>query len=143
MPKVENTGAEMVGLDATVEPTKTMAPAPAERCCMTRTLSDYLYPCSRRESTWTVTIMTPRRRGKDIPRLPLSAFSPTSDTFPLPPTPSIVTPAGIVDAHLHLARDAHGALHAHTAHLIPARKRAVVLSSGGHSAEAIVASQQS
>jgi len=75
-----------------------------------------------------------RRKGKEIPRLPLSAFGPpdpTSDTYPLqvPPTPSLLTPGGLVDAHLN------------TAH--PAHTRAVVLSPRGHAAGAIVQSLQS
>ncbi|KAG2146476.1 uncharacterized protein EDB93DRAFT_1086261 [Suillus bovinus] len=45
-----------------------------------------------------------RRRPKNLPSLPLSAFSPpstgTSDMFPLPPTPSAVFPGEVVDAHL-------------------------------------------
>ncbi|KAG8214024.1 hypothetical protein J3R82DRAFT_10779 [Butyriboletus roseoflavus] len=89
----------------------------------------------------------PRRRGKDIPRLPLSAFSPpntgTSDTFPLPPTPSLITPSGLVDSHLQISLDAAGRYEADISHLKSARKRAVVLSSKGHSAEAILASLQS
>lgn len=91
--------------------------------------------------------MTPRRRGKDIPRLPLSAFSPpstgTSDTFPIPPTPSLIVPSGVVDSHLQISLDAAGRYDADIAHLQSARKRAVVLSSGGHSAESIVRSLQS
>lgn len=73
------------------------------------------------------------RKGKEIPRLPLSAFGPpdpgTSDTYPLqvPPTPSLLTPTGIVDAHLKTTLE----------------KRAVVLSPRGQSAGAIVSSLQS
>lgn len=84
------------------------------------------------------------RKGKEIPRLPLSAFNPpntgTSDTFPLPPTPSLISPRGVVDAHLHIALDPPTADIAHISH---ARNRAVVLSSSGHSADAIVAALQS
>jgi hypothetical protein len=81
------------------------------------------------------------RKGKEIPRLPLSAFSPpntgTSDTFPLPPTPSVVSPRGVVDAHLHTALDPPTADISHLAHV---HNRAVVLSPTGQSADAIVAS---
>ncbi|KAG1737617.1 hypothetical protein EDB19DRAFT_1636796 [Suillus lakei] len=45
-----------------------------------------------------------RRRPKNLPSLPPSAFSPpstgTSDMFPLPPTPSALFPAEVIDAHL-------------------------------------------
>ncbi|CDO70359.1 hypothetical protein BN946_scf184856.g3 [Trametes cinnabarina] len=46
-----------------------------------------------------------RRKGpKDLPRLPLSAFTPpntgTSDKFPLAPSPSTLQPTEIVDAHV-------------------------------------------
>ena len=46
-----------------------------------------------------------RRKGpKQLPTLPLSAFTPpntgTSDRFPLPPSPSAIQPEGIVDAHV-------------------------------------------
>ncbi|KAH0827959.1 hypothetical protein J3R83DRAFT_3597 [Lanmaoa asiatica] len=88
-----------------------------------------------------------RRKGKEIPRLPLSAFSPpntgTSDTFPLPPTPSLIVPSGVVDSHLEVSLNAAGGYEADIGHLKPAHKRAVVLSSRGHSAEAIVNSLQS
>ncbi|KAK0504703.1 hypothetical protein EDD18DRAFT_1343491 [Armillaria luteobubalina] len=44
-----------------------------------------------------------RRKGpKNLPRLPLSAFTPpnsgTSDKFPLPPSPSTVHPESVIDA---------------------------------------------
>ena len=47
----------------------------------------------------------PRRKGlKNIPKLPLSVFTPpnsgTSDRFPLPPSPSAVHPKAIVDAQV-------------------------------------------
>ncbi|TFK44800.1 hypothetical protein BDQ12DRAFT_717949 [Crucibulum laeve] len=47
----------------------------------------------------------PRRKGpKNLPTLPLSAFSPpnsgTSESFPLPPSPSLVHPASVVDANV-------------------------------------------
>lgn len=46
-----------------------------------------------------------RRKGpKQLPSLPLSAFTPpnsgTSDKFPLPPSPSTVHPENVVDAHV-------------------------------------------
>ncbi|KAF8444735.1 hypothetical protein L210DRAFT_848389 [Boletus edulis BED1] len=89
----------------------------------------------------------PRRRGKDIPRLPLSAFTPpntgTSDTFPIPPTPSLITPSGIADSHLHITRDPQGTYNGDISHLKSTHKRAVVLSARGHSAHAIVTSLQS
>lgn len=51
-----------------------------------------------------------RRRGpKELPKLPLSAFSPpntgTSDAFPLAPSPSTVHPEHVVDAHVILTKD--------------------------------------
>ncbi|KAF8557588.1 hypothetical protein OG21DRAFT_1406834 [Imleria badia] len=92
------------------------------------------------DNSWTITIIM-TRKGKEIPRLPLSAFSPpntgTSDTFPLPPTPSVVSPRGVVDAHLHTALDPPTADISHLAHV---HNRAVVLSPTGQSADAIVAS---
>lgn len=47
-----------------------------------------------------------RRKGtKQLPRLPLSAFTPpntgTSDKFPLPPSPSTVHPETVIDAHVY------------------------------------------
>ncbi|KAF5354988.1 hypothetical protein D9756_005382 [Leucocoprinus leucothites] len=46
-----------------------------------------------------------RRKGpKQLPRLPLSVFTPpnsgTSDKFPLPPSPSAIHPENVVDAHV-------------------------------------------
>ncbi|KAG6375452.1 hypothetical protein JVT61DRAFT_3010 [Boletus reticuloceps] len=92
-------------------------------------------------------LLPPRRRGKDIPRLPLSAFTPpntgTSDTFPIPPTPSLITPSAIADSHLHITRDPQGTYNGDISHLKSTHKRAVVLSARGHSANAIVTSLQS
>jgi len=45
-----------------------------------------------------------RKGGKELPRLPPSAFSPpnsgTSDRFPLPPSPSTIHPEQVVDAYV-------------------------------------------
>ena len=46
-----------------------------------------------------------KRKGpKERPKLPLSVFTPpstgTSDRFPLPPSPSVVHPTKITDAHI-------------------------------------------
>ncbi|KAF9024855.1 hypothetical protein BDZ89DRAFT_1068791 [Hymenopellis radicata] len=48
-----------------------------------------------------------RRKGpKNLPRLPLSAFSPpnsgTGEKFPLPPSPSTVHPEGVIDGSVSL-----------------------------------------
>lgn len=54
-----------------------------------------------------------RRKGpKTLPRLPLSAFSPpntgTSETFPLPPSPSTVHPESVIDGHVVIEKgDTH------------------------------------
>lgn len=158
----ENTSTAMVGLDAALDVAKGMDSTTTERTHLGLLLG-YVgtsYLCLWRESSkvYFGTIMTPsslsppipgprRRGGKEIPRLPLSAFSPpnsgTSDTFPLPPTPNLITPTGIVDSHLQLSIDAAGGFKADIAHLKPAHNRAVVLSSGGHPAEQIISSLQS
>ena len=89
------------------------------------------------------------RKGKHIPRLPLAAFSPPntapSDSFPvpLPPTPSLITPTGTVDAHLELVHDPSGPYSADIAHLTHARNRAVVLAASGHSPVSIINALQS
>ncbi|KAJ7446161.1 hypothetical protein B0H11DRAFT_2085314 [Mycena galericulata] len=48
-----------------------------------------------------------RRKPKNLPSLPLSAFSPpnsgTGERFPLPPSPSTVHPEFVVDAHVVVA----------------------------------------
>ncbi|XP_006461177.1 hypothetical protein AGABI2DRAFT_192709 [Agaricus bisporus var. bisporus H97] len=45
-----------------------------------------------------------RNAAKQLPRLPLSVFTPpntgTSDKFPLPPSPSAVHPSKVIDAHV-------------------------------------------
>ncbi|KAE9411358.1 hypothetical protein BT96DRAFT_1011188 [Gymnopus androsaceus JB14] len=45
-----------------------------------------------------------KRKGKTLPKLPLSAFSPpnsgTSEKFPLPPSPSTVQPESVLDANV-------------------------------------------
>ncbi|KAF9227260.1 hypothetical protein BS17DRAFT_800320 [Gyrodon lividus] len=85
-----------------------------------------------------------RRKGKEIPRLPLSAFSPpntgTSDTFPLPPTPSLVIPQGVVDSHLQVTIDSEGVYKADISHLDQGKQRGVVLTVKGQSADAIFSS---
>ncbi|KDR75795.1 hypothetical protein GALMADRAFT_248501 [Galerina marginata CBS 339.88] len=48
--------------------------------------------------------MAPRKFPKDLPRLPLSAFTPpnsgTLERFPLPPSPSTLHPAKVIDANV-------------------------------------------
>lgn len=61
-----------------------------------------------------------RRKGpKTLPKLPLSAFSPpntgTSDRFPLPPSPSAVHPANVVDAQAQFDADSLNAYESETA----------------------------
>lgn len=55
-------------------------------------------------STKPVSLQGRRKGPKELPRLPLSAFTPpnsgTSDKFPLPPSPSTVHPENVVDAHV-------------------------------------------
>ncbi|KIJ67883.1 hypothetical protein HYDPIDRAFT_173620 [Hydnomerulius pinastri MD-312] len=60
-------------------------------------------------------LISGRRKGaKNHPRLPLSAFSPpntgTSESFPLPPTPSSVVPEGVVDSHLEVTPEEYKAV---------------------------------
>ena len=51
-------------------------------------------------------------RKKPIPKLPLSVFTPpnsgTSDRFPLPPSPSAVHPAEVIDAQVKDVKDLKG-----------------------------------
>ncbi|KAG2150462.1 hypothetical protein DEU56DRAFT_851000 [Suillus clintonianus] len=53
-----------------------------------------------------------RRRPKNLPSLPPSAFSPpstgTSDMFPLPPTPSALFPGEVIDANVRYEAFSHG-----------------------------------
>ncbi|KAF8967847.1 hypothetical protein BDZ97DRAFT_1801529 [Flammula alnicola] len=48
--------------------------------------------------------MAPRKFPKDLPKLPLSAFTPpnsgTLESFPLPPSPSTLLPAKVIDANV-------------------------------------------
>ena len=48
--------------------------------------------------------MPPRRLPKDLPKLPLSAFTPPNssafESFPLPPSPSNLHPAQVIDANV-------------------------------------------
>jgi len=48
--------------------------------------------------------MPPRRLPKDLPKLPLSAFTPPNssalDSFPLPPSPSNLHPTQVIDANV-------------------------------------------
>ncbi|KIJ18625.1 hypothetical protein PAXINDRAFT_71388 [Paxillus involutus ATCC 200175] len=87
-----------------------------------------------------------RRKCKQIPRLPLSAFSPpntgTSDTFPLPPTPSLVIPQGVVDSHLQVTVDSEGVYNADISHLDQGKEKGVVLAVKGQSADVIFSSPE-
>ncbi|KJA29032.1 hypothetical protein HYPSUDRAFT_128758 [Hypholoma sublateritium FD-334 SS-4] len=53
--------------------------------------------------------MAPRKFPKDLPKLPLSAFTPpntgTLESFPLPPSPSTLQPAKVIDANV-ISKDA-------------------------------------
>lgn len=53
-------------------------------------------------------------RKRKPPKLPLSVFTPptssTSSQFPLPPSPSTVHPASIIDAHVVIPIDANNYL---------------------------------
>ncbi|KIK97364.1 hypothetical protein PAXRUDRAFT_824993 [Paxillus rubicundulus Ve08.2h10] len=87
-----------------------------------------------------------RRKCKQIPRLPLSAFSPpntgTSDTFPLPPTPSLVVPLGVVDSHLQVTVDSEGVYKADISHLDQGKEKGAVLAVKGQSADVIFSSPE-
>ena len=51
-----------------------------------------------------------RKFPKDLPKLPLSAFTPPNssalDSFPLPPSPSTLKPAQVIDANV-VSKDIH------------------------------------
>ncbi|KAF9566676.1 hypothetical protein CPC08DRAFT_733402 [Agrocybe pediades] len=50
------------------------------------------------------TTMPPRKLPKDLPKLPLSVFTPPSssaaDSFPIPPSPNSLHPAAVIDANV-------------------------------------------
>lgn len=77
-----------------------------------------------------------RRKGpKTLPRLPLSAFSPpntgTSDKFPVPPSPSSLQPAKIVDAHVVAPKGDFSAWAKDAAQALGGKASGVVLSLSG------------
>jgi hypothetical protein len=53
--------------------------------------------------------MAPRKFPKDLPKLPLSAFTPpntgTLESFPVPPSPNSLQPAKVIDANV-VSKDA-------------------------------------
>ncbi|KAH7888602.1 hypothetical protein F5I97DRAFT_1935098 [Phlebopus sp. FC_14] len=83
---------------------------------------------------------------KNLPTLPLSAFSPpstgTSDMFPLPPTPSTVFPAGVIDSHIRITADGDLAQYkADLGQLVVDKIQGVVLTvQGQQSADGIISS---
>ncbi|KAK7005603.1 hypothetical protein R3P38DRAFT_2556195 [Favolaschia claudopus] len=91
-----------------------------------------------------------RRKGpKTLPSLPLSAFSPpnsgTGEFFPLPPSPSTVHPAVVVDAHVAVA-NADSTLASWKKEIgqdLSTRVGGVVLSVPSSDAEKVVAGLQS
>jgi len=48
--------------------------------------------------------MAPRKLPKDLPKLPLSVFTPpnssAADAFPIPPSPNSLHPASVIDANV-------------------------------------------
>ncbi|KAJ7251531.1 hypothetical protein B0H12DRAFT_1119421 [Mycena haematopus] len=91
-----------------------------------------------------------RRKGlkKTLPSLPLSAFSPpnsgTGEFFPLPPSPSAVHPAVVVDAHVLIADadDSFASWKKETGEELAGRVGGVVLSLPKTDAEKFVAGLQ-
>jgi hypothetical protein len=88
----------------TLAPTYILAKSP-----LTSNLIPHFLPFSPLIMSFTNPIPSPgltsgRRKPKNFPSLPMSAFSPpstgTSDMFPLPPTPSALFPGEVIDAHL-------------------------------------------
>ncbi len=83
-----------------------------------------------------------RRKGpKVLPRLPLSAFTPpnsgTSDRFPLPPSPSTVHPAKVVDANVISSISGLTAWNSEVGQVLGGRIGGVVLSLRGSSPDAV------
>lgn len=54
--------------------------------------------------------MPPRKFPKDLPKLPLSVFTPpntgTQESFPLPPSPNSLHPTKVIDANV-VSKDAN------------------------------------
>ncbi|KAI8994053.1 hypothetical protein BD414DRAFT_271653 [Trametes punicea] len=77
-----------------------------------------------------------RRKGpKDLPKLPLSAFTPpntgTSDKFPLAPSPSSLQPQEVIDAHVIAPRGDLSSWKSQVGQNLGGRVRGVVLSLHG------------